>query len=208
MPLQNRVDPFGSIHAHPARGLFMGNRGGRIHDPATRTLTKRRFASRAWIICLCDFKGRRRIVMGESYTELFFLDEATALASGHRPCFECQRARAIEFSRCFAAGNGLAAMKAPEIDALLHSERLDANVRRRLPMRDLHCLPDGSFLDVSGRACLVLGGKLLGWSFDGYHDDPAPRASDGVILTPPSTLRALEAGYRPVIHPSGLSHGT
>ena len=85
MSLQNRVDPFGDIHANPARGIFLGNRGGKIHDPATRTLLKRRFASRRWIICVTAFKGRKRTLMGEGYTELFFLDEVTALAAGTGP---------------------------------------------------------------------------------------------------------------------------
>ena len=91
MSLQNRVDPFGDIHANPARGLFMGNRGGKIHDPATKTLLKRKFASRQWIICLTAFKGRKRLLMGNGYTELFFLDDVTALSAGHRPCAELRR---------------------------------------------------------------------------------------------------------------------
>jgi hypothetical protein len=91
MPLQNRVTPFGDIVAIPQRGMFTGNRGI-IHDPATRTLLKRRWASKAWLVCLCEFRGRRRAVMsGRSWTELFFLDEAVALAAGHRPCFFCVR---------------------------------------------------------------------------------------------------------------------
>jgi hypothetical protein len=129
MPLQNRVDPFGNIHAVAARGMFTGNRGV-IHDPATKTLLARRWTTRAWIICDCDFRGRRREVMGRNapsgnagWTELFFLDEVTALAAGHRPCFYCRRERALEFSRCFAAGQGRRTMSAPEMDAVLHRER-------------------------------------------------------------------------------------
>ncbi|MEO1001299.1 MAG: hypothetical protein AAFW69_11970, partial [Pseudomonadota bacterium] len=103
MPLQNRVTPFGEIEADPARGLWLGNRGGRFHRD-DRTLGRRRHASRAWIYCVLNFKGRRRAVMGPGYTELFFLDEPTALAAGHRPCFECQRARAIAFAEAWGAG--------------------------------------------------------------------------------------------------------
>lgn len=208
MPLQNRVDPFGAIHVHPARGIFMGNRGGRIHDPLTRTLTHRRFVSKAWIICLCAFRGRQRNVMGDSYTELFFLDESTALAAGHRPCFECQRSRAEAFACCFAIGNGLASAKAGEMDAVLHSERLGNPVRRRLPLRDLSSLPAGSLVEIEGHPWLVQGDKLLAWSFDGYRHLPVPDVGDGAIMTPPSTLCALESGYQPAIHPSGLADAT
>ena len=101
MPLASRVDPFGNLFASPARGLLMGNRGGRIHEDERR-LGRRRWASRAWICCRLDFKGRRRRVWGDSYTELFFLDEVTALAAGHRPCFECRRRDAEAFARAIA----------------------------------------------------------------------------------------------------------
>ncbi len=129
MPLQNRVDPFGEIYAVTARGLFTGNRGV-IHDPATKTLLNRRWTTKAWIICECDFRGRHREVMGRNapsgragWTELFFLDEVTALAAGHRPCFYCRRERAVDFARCFAAGQGRQTISAPEMDEILHRER-------------------------------------------------------------------------------------
>ena len=125
MPLQNRVTPTGDIVATPHRGLFTGNRGI-IHDPATKTLT-RRWASQAWLTCVCEFRGRRREVMGgRSWTELFFLDEATALAAGHRPCFYCRRDDADRFRSCWEQGNGVAGSLARDIDAVLHRERLDA----------------------------------------------------------------------------------
>ena len=109
MPLQNRVTPFGTIVAIPERGRFTGNRGI-VHDPATHTLT-RRWASRSWLICLCDYKGRRRAVMAtRSWTELFFMDEATALAAGHRPCFFCRREDAEAFRAAWQLGNGGATM--------------------------------------------------------------------------------------------------
>src|SRR6476646_11713537 len=104
LPLQNRVDPFGELFAAPARGLFMGNRGGRIHTD-DRTLTKRRWASRQWICCVLDFKNRQRDVWGRYYTELFFLDEVTAFAAGHWPCFECSRRDAELFARLFSGKN-------------------------------------------------------------------------------------------------------
>src|SRR6478609_2298786 len=98
MPLPSRVDPFGNLFATAARGTLMGNRGGRLHD-SHRTLTKRRWTSRAWICCRLDFNDRHRAVWGDSYTELFFLDEVTAFAAGHRPCFECRRKDAERFAR-------------------------------------------------------------------------------------------------------------
>ncbi|RUU13479.1 hypothetical protein EOD23_04445, partial [Mesorhizobium sp. USDA-HM6] len=130
MPLQNRVDPFGAIHAVPERGLFMGNRGI-IHDPATKTLLKKRWALPAWIICACEFRNVRREPMGRNrpggkagWTELFFLDEVTALAAGHRPCFFCRRERATDFVSRFGEAFGIAEPRAPMVDKRLHKERL------------------------------------------------------------------------------------
>src|SRR3984893_9841337 len=123
MPLQNRVTAFGEIVAIPQRGMFTGNRGI-IHDPATRTLLKKRWATKAWLICLCEYEGRRRVVMGgRSWTELFFLDEAVALAAGHRPCFYCRRQSAEAFRAAWTMGRGGEVPYAAEIDAVLHEER-------------------------------------------------------------------------------------
>src|SRR5438132_5010069 len=134
MPLQNRVTPTGDIISTPHRGMFTGNRGI-IHDPATKTLLRRRWASRAWLTCVCEFRGRRREVMGgRSWTELFFLDEATALAAGHRPCFYCRRADAEAFVAAWERGNDVSGMRAAEIDAVLHRERLDGRGKRRHPL--------------------------------------------------------------------------
>src|SRR6201985_4029358 len=125
MPLQNRVLPTGDIVADPHRGLFTGNRGI-IHDPATKTLLKKRWSNPAWLICLCEFGGRRRKVMGgRSWTELFFLDEATAFAAGHRPCFYCRREDAKRFRAAWEQGNSVSGVRAKEMDAVLHRERLD-----------------------------------------------------------------------------------
>src|SRR5205809_1086854 len=134
MPLQNRVTPFGDILAIPQRGMFTGNRGI-IHYPATRTLLKRRWASKAWLICVCEFSGRRRVVMSRrSWTELFFLDEAVALAAGHRPCFLCRRPAAEAFRNCWAEGWAAKLPRATEMDAVLHSERLDHGRKRLHPL--------------------------------------------------------------------------
>src|SRR5437868_941866 len=163
MALQNRVDPLGSLNADPARGLLFGNRGGRFHRD-DRTLGKRRWASRQWICCVLDFKGRQRDVWGRYYTELFFLDEVTALAAGHRPCFECRRLDAQAFAAAFAVGRRLRAIpRAPQMDAVLHAERLDGRAKRmhRLPIDEL---PDGAFLtlrEAPGCAFALRGGRLL-----------------------------------------------
>jgi hypothetical protein len=202
MPLQNRVMPSGDIIATPHRGLFTGNRGI-IHDPATRTLLNRRWSSQAWLVCVCDFKGRRRQVMGgRSWTELFFLDEATAFAAGHRPCFFCRRDDAVRFRAAWEQGNGVAGVRARDIDAVLHRERLLGGKKRLhavpIPLEEL---PDGAMVQEGTESFLVLQGRALLWSPSGYRN--APNAlQDAMLLTPPSTLRALSTGYRPVLHPT------
>ena len=201
MPLQNRVTPFGEIVAITQRGMFMGNRGI-IHDPATRTLLERRWTNKAWIICRCEFRGvRRRVMSRRSWTELFFLDEATALAAGHRPCFYCRREAALQFGRAWARAHRLKDVRAPEIDACLHEQRLQNGAQRVHP---LHCtpadLPDGAMVVLSGRAYVMAGGLGFRWSEAGYDPPRTLRAADG-LLTPPSTVSTLQAGYRCTLHP-------
>lgn len=202
MPLQNRVTPFGEIVAVDARGMFIGNRGI-IHDTATRTLTARRWTSKAWITCTCDYRGIRRAVMAQrSWTELFFLDEATAFAAGHRPCFLCRRAAADAFRQAWGVGNRVAPPAAAKMDATLHAERLDDGRKRlhalAIPLEEL---PDGAFVASGASAYLLVNGQALLWAPSGYRRVAATGPVDGV-LTPPSTLAALAAGYRPVLHPS------
>ncbi|MEH2625959.1 hypothetical protein V1292_004014 [Bradyrhizobium sp. AZCC 1719] len=202
MPLQNRVTPTGEIIATPHRGMFTGNRGI-IHDPATKTLLKKRWSSPAWITCVCEFKGWRRPVMGRrSWTELFFLDEATAFAAGHRPCFFCRRDDANRFRSCWETGNGAKNIRAPEIDAVLHGERLERGKKRlHPPPVPVAQLPDGAMVQRGAESFLVLQGRALRWSMAGYSR--AEEAIDNaLLLTPPSTVHALNAGYRPVLHPS------
>jgi hypothetical protein len=202
MPLQNRVTPTGDIIATPHRGMFTGNRGI-IHDPATRTLLTRRWSSNAWLTCVCEFRGRRRKVMGgRSWTELFFLDEATSFAAGHRPCFYCRRDDANRFRAAWEQGNGVAELLAPEMDAVLHRERLEGRKKRlhALPM-PLQQLPDGAMVQAGTESYLIASGRALLWSPGGYREVRNALA-DAMLLTPPSTLRALSAGYRPVLHES------
>ena len=202
MPLQNRVMPTGDIVATPHRGLFTGNRGI-IHDPATKTLLKKRWSSPAWITCVCEFRGWRRKVMStRSWTELFFLDEATAFAAGHRPCFFCRRDDANRFRSCWEKGNGVKGILAREIDAVLHAERLERGKKRLhplpLPMKEL---PDGAMVQQGEGSFLIAQGRVLRWSMAGYSESDAS-LDDAMLLTPPSALRAISAGYRPVLHPS------
>jgi hypothetical protein len=191
-PLQNRVDPFGEFHAVAARGSFMGNRGGRLHRD-DRTLSGSRWKTKHWLICVCAFKNRRRDVWGRFYTELFFLDEPTALAAGHRPCFECRRQAANAFRAAFPGSP----TRVDPMDQTLQSERADG-CRKRLWRARLGDLPDGAMIARGGRAYAVRAGALLPWSFAGYGA-PEPLAAEAVadVLTPPSTVAALAAGYRP-----------
>ena len=206
MPLQNRVTPLGDIVATRERGLFTGNRGI-IHDPQTRTLLAHRWTSQAWLICVLQWRGVRRKVMGEgSWTELFFLDEATALAAGHRPCFLCRREAAQAFQASFPMRGQGVTPKAGDIDGVLHAERLDGR-RKRLhaltsPAADL---PDGAMILQDGAPHLILGGLARPWSLSGYGAPTA--AQDGArLITPSSTVAVLSDGYRPLIHRSASGH--
>jgi hypothetical protein len=197
MPLQNRVDPFGKLFADSARGTLMGNRGGRIHAD-DRKLTSRRWASRQWICCVLEFRNRRREVWGRYYTELFFLDEVTAFAAGHRPCFECRRKDAEQFAAMFSAKNERA--RAPAMDAVLHAERL-ADKAKRLHRRKIDTLPDGVMVAIDGDAFAVRGDRLLHWTPSSYDEaHRRPRGVDVAVLTPPSIVTVLKRGYRPLWH--------
>lgn len=204
-PLQNRVTPTGEIIATPHRGMFTGNRGI-IHDPATRTLLNKRWSTPAWLTCVCEFRGRRREVMAQrSWTELFFLDEATALAAGHRPCFYCRRDDANRFRGAWEKGNGVRDVRMRDIDTVLHRERLD---HRRKRLHELAVpveqLPDGAMVLEGERSFLVTQGRALLWSPAGYvRTDRSP--TDAMLLTPPSTLRAICAGYQALLHPSATA---
>ncbi|MGE0036630.1 MAG: hypothetical protein AB7S93_13410 [Xanthobacteraceae bacterium] len=205
MPLPNRVDPFGQLFADAARGLFMGNRGGRFHRD-DRTLGAGRFVSRQWICCRLEFKDRHRDVWGASYTELFFLDEPTALAAGHRPCFECRREDAQAFAAAFSRGSHVRSPpRADEMDRILHAERLEGRRKRRHSM-PIDELPDATFVTLSAEpavAYAVKGARLLAWTPRGYGDaGPRPAGIVVDVLTPPAIVAAFLAGYRPQWHDS------
>jgi len=208
MPNQNRVTPFGRLIATPSRGTLMGNRGC-LHDNSQRI--RRQFRGHRWIICVLEFRGRRRsVMMPGRYTELFFLDEATALAAGHRPCAECQRSRFNQFREIWATANPdlttAARPAATALDALLHAERaLSGNQPLRLCRWDSD-IPDGTFVaDSDHNAYLALRRQLLKWTPDGY--EPArirTMAAHAIVLTPASIVQTLSAGYPVDIHWSAL----
>lgn len=199
MPLPNRVTPFGELIATSARGTLLGNRGGKFHTD-DKKLTSRRWASRQWICCVLDFKGRQRDVWGRYYTELFFLDEVTAFAAGHRPCFECRRKDAEHFATLFAGKTKRASAGA--MDAVLHAERLDGK-QKRTHRAKLDTLPDGAMIALDGGAFALRGPHLLRWTPSGYADKRArPRGLAMDVLTPPSMLTVLSRGYAPLWHAS------
>jgi hypothetical protein len=204
MPRRNRVTPFGAIVASPHRGLLMGNRGC-LHE-ADGQPSGRRWTTRTWVTCRLSFRDRppRRLMSPGRYTELFFLDEATALAAGHRPCGECRRADYRRFLQCWSTALGLAALpRAPEVDRRLHDERVSrrhGQVRFTAAAGDL---PDGAMIDWQGDAFLKWQGVFRPWSLAGYGDAVAiPAATRVSTLTPRSTVGAIAAGYRPVVHAS------
>jgi hypothetical protein len=204
MTLPNRVRPDGALFADPARGILFGNRGGRFHDPRTQSLPRRIQASRQWICCVLSFKERRRQVWGRGYTELFFCDEVTAFAAGHRPCMECRRHDALAYRAALVQGLGLAQTPLfPEIDRILDGERRSGREKRRhvLPAADL---PDGAvLLSEDGQEFLALrGDAALLWSPAGYIGRRKRPTGTVTVLTPPATLAALRQGYQPLWHPS------
>jgi len=182
----------------------MGNRGGALHDADQRIVRHQK--SRAWLVCVTAFKGRRRKLMQPNrYTELFFLDEVTALAAGHRPCFECRRQDALAFAEALGKSRGEPRLSAPAIDALLEVERKHEPGAPELMIArsTISLLPDGAMIREGDIHYALRGGWLLPWSFDGYGApvDIDARSGDPVHLaTPASTLAALEYGYRPVFH--------
>ncbi len=202
------MTPFGELIATPARGTLMGNRG-RLHDAARRIVRRVVPSYRAWVTCWLEFRGRHRPVMAPNrYTELFFLDEATALAAGHRPCGECRRPDLRRFRAAWLRGNperGVASDALTEaIDRELHRDRLAADRRPVTYPADLSALPDGVFVVAdAGEALLLWRGTLLPWSPAGYG---APRPRPGrqrvTVLTPRSTVAAIAAGYTPAVHPT------
>ena len=202
MTLQNRVMPTGEIVAEPSRGLLMGNRGC-LHGP-DRRLGTTRWRSKLWICCTLDWKGHRRDPMPPGrWTALFFLDEATSLAAGHRPCAYCRYRDYVAYAEAWREAQGLASRpRAGEMDKQLHAERVESRTRRQRtrPAR-AGDLPDGVMVRQDGVVGLLLGGAVLPWSFAGYAG-PVKPARQLELLTPPASVAVLAAGYKPLLHPS------
>jgi len=207
MALQNRVTPFGEIIAHPARGMYLGNRGC-LCDEAGK-LARRRWRLKAWITCRLSYKDWWRPVMQPGvWTELFFLDEATALAAGHRPCALCRREAYNAYREAWARAQSLAApLKAVEMDKVLHRERTRRDRSKVTYRARLDALPMGTMVIMPGAeetAALVHDGRLLRWSPGGYG--PARPLTGGTVnvLTPRASVAVLAAGYKPVLHASAV----
>jgi hypothetical protein len=206
MPLQNRVDPYGKLHAVEARGAWMGNRGI-LHDDAQRIIAPWRL--KRWITCTLSFRGRQRQVFApHRYSELFFLDEATSFAAGHRPCAECRRERYNEFRAAWIAVNLDGAPDrvpgADDIDAVLHSERAIRGGGKRTWQAEPDALPSGTIIEHGERPHVIWAGKLWPWSFSGYGK-PVPlaaAAAQAAVLTPRSIVRVFGAGFRLQVHES------
>jgi hypothetical protein len=206
-PLQNRVTPAGEIVSDPGRGLLMGNRGC-LHGP-DRRLGTARWRSKRWICCVLEWQGVQRDPMPAGrWTALFFLDEATAFAAGHRPCAYCRRQQFLSFAEAWRQAHGLARRPgADEMDARLHAERVDSRSRRQLTRQALPGqLRDGVMIRHDGVTGLLAGGCLLPWSFAGYLAPVAlPPGTQAELLTPPATVAVIAAGYRPLLHPSAAA---
>ena len=208
MPRQNRITPFGEIVSVPERGTMMGNRGI-LHDVDGRI--RRPWQVKRWLLCVLDFKGRHRMVMAPNrYTELFFLDEATGLAAGHRPCADCRRTQFLGFRNAWAIGArriiGSEPIRAAMMDTKLHAERIGPDRSKQVFKANIDDLPDGVFVNIGatdGDAWLIWDDYLLAWSAGGYLGRRlCPRGEVVTVLTPRSTVAAIREGYVPEVHPS------
>jgi hypothetical protein len=200
MPRRNRVQPDGELVAVPDRGTLWGNRGQLLDRDGKLARWSR---GRNWLICVLEFKGRRRNVWTPGrLTELFFLDEATGLAAGHRPCGECRYNAYQAYKASWIGAHGGDPFTAQEIDAELHADRLAARATRRTYRDELAALPDGTMVELEGRPWLVLGDELLAWSFGGYQERRARDGGAVTVITPRASVAALAYGYRPELHPS------
>lgn len=201
--MQNRVDPFGQIIDTKARGKWMGNRG-RIHNEKKEIICP--YKLQAWLTCQLSFKGRKRQIMAaNSYTELFFLDEATAFAAGHRPCFECRRGDFHRFKKLWIEANPQYKFSEKtsirEIDKILHGERINADGTKKIYREHLNNLPDGTFISLEERPYLLFKKHLYGWTPYGYEKQNEITINGKVnVLTPLSIVNTFHAGYVPELH--------
>lgn len=207
MPLQNRVKPNGEILISGSRGSLMGNRGN-LHNERKELMRQTKSGYKRWIACLLAFRGVHREVMSSGhYTELFFLDEATAFAAGHRPCHDCQKDRLQEFKKIWLSANesayALTGTNLTDIDEVIHAERIDSNGNKATYFSEITGLPDGTFVELEGGYFLKWRSSLLEWSFDGYVSGvPIPSNKAAEVLTPKSMVRCFSSGFLPNVHES------
>lgn len=208
MPLQNRVDPYSKLHAVDSRGVWLGNRGI-LHNEEKKVTSP--YKGKMWITCRLQFKGVKRPIFSPgSYSELFFLDEATAFSAGHRPCAECRRDRYNEFKSAWLSANpNLASSITPpitEVDKCLHAERVATGGAKVTYAAVLQTLPSGTFIELSGKPHLLWRGRLRPWTFAGYDVPPATPPGDTVVavLTPASIVRMFASGFLPQVHESAF----
>lgn len=207
MPLQNRIDPWGNLVAVKARGEFLGNRGI-LHDDDKNIVKP--WAHKNWVTCKLSFKGIKRELFGQnSYSELFFLDEATALAAGHRPCAHCRRQRYQEFKRFWGIAIGLTDAEAKsasvqEIDKRLHLERANRSREKVLFNAKFSEVPEGAFIALGDEAYLVWSGRLHKWSHHGYASAQQLSPNNQVVqvITPQTIVQMYQAGFKPLVHAS------
>jgi hypothetical protein len=206
MPLQNRVDPWGRLHAVSSKGTLLGNRG--ILHNANREIIAP-WKHKAWVTCALTFENRRRQIFSKgNYSELFFLDEATALAAGHRPCAECRRDRFNEFKSTWLAGNSDALTDKKktiaEIDRIMHTERAIAGGGKRIYEAELGTLRPGVIVSIDDQAYLLWAHRLLLWSFGGYQTSTIEvnPTQTVAVLTPRSVVNAIAQGFEPIVHRS------
>lgn len=209
MTLQNRVDPWGKLNAVSARGAWLGNRGI-LHNDQKQIVVPWRH--KAWVTCKLDFQGIKRDIFSPgSYSELFFLDEATALSAGHRPCGECRRERYNEFKTAWCKANSAAAsspsVPVAQIDKQLHAERAIRGGGKATLESAFGNIPEGTLIDLDGAAYLLWNGLLRQWTANGYHSTALkPLPADPVkVLTPQSIVRMYQQGFRPQVHASANS---
>lgn len=204
MTLQNRVNPWGKLHQHPSKkAMLMGNRGGRLHNSNKQII--KQWATQSWIHCLTTFGNIKREVFGDSYSELFFLDEATALSAGHRPCGECQRKRYQEFKKIWLnINNAGISISAKEMDKRIHQDRINAEKMQHTFQANLSELPIGTFFEYASEAIVVYKENCyLIWSFDGYQKKiELPQNLIVTVLTPQTFVKMFDHGYVPNFHSS------
>ena len=202
MSLQNRVDPAGQLHQVKSRGMFMGNKGRRHNN--NKEMGKKSGGTLGWVICSLSHKGIKRELMAQGkYTELFFLDEATALSAGHRPCNDCLKEKFKVFKKQWLEANAdmLSSNKMSEVDKIIHKQRYHRGSKVTY-VANMQSLPDGTFFEYKGQYFLIKSNSKHLWSFDGYKDSSELINCDVTVLTPKSFVAVLADGYQPEFHSS------